>query len=73
MPLTYESWHTIMNTRCEAHFLEDQSELVKRHNRSYCMSDTLKSLIPIITMVSVMHDYHKSSDITMYYLQVPFI
>lgn len=62
-----------MDTRCEAYFLEDQSELVKRHTGSCCMSDTLKSLIPIITIVSVMSDYHKNSDGTTYYLHVPFI
>lgn len=37
----------------QAYFVEDRSKLVKRQNRSYCMSDTLKSLFPIITMVSV--------------------
>lgn len=37
------------------------------------MSDTLKSLIPITTILSVMHGYDKNSGITMYYLQVPFI
>lgn len=42
MPLTYERWHTLLNTRFEAYFLEDQSELVKRQNGSYCMSDTFK-------------------------------
>lgn len=73
MPLTYEIWHTLMNTRCEAYILEDQSELVKTHG-SYCVSETSKkSLIPITTMVSVMHNYHNSSDTLMLYLHVPFI
>lgn len=73
MPLTYEMWHTSMNTRCEAYILEDQSELVKTHG-SYCVSETFKkSLIPITTMVSVMHNYHNSSDTLMIYLHVPFI